>query len=193
MLACPIAGDLTRAMRLSPLALAPSFAGLTDHPATMAAKATTISHDLASHVARAGLIDIDATVVFQALFFIILMLVLPKLIFQPMLARLDQRTARTDGAKAAAKETRAKADQEAARYEHATAEDKRKALEERAKMRAGAELQAADTVQKARLAANARVEAGIAEQQRVFAVTRGELQNEANALAIQISDKIVRG
>jgi F-type H+-transporting ATPase subunit b len=148
------------------------------------------AHGLAQAVARAGLIDLDGTVVFQSAFFIILMLVLPKLVFQPMLARIDQREARTDGARAEAKAMRHAADEQIAAYDKATSQEKRRALEERARTRANAEQQATGLITQARAETAARIDAGIAEQKRQVAAARSELQAEATTLGRQIADKI---
>lgn len=150
-------------------------------------------HGLAQAASRAGLIDLDATVVFQSVFFVVLMLVLPKLVFQPMLARIDQREARTDGARAEAKAMRHAADEQIAAYDKATAQEKRRALDERARTRAEAEQKAAALISQARTQTALRIDAGIAEQKKQVDAARTQLQAEAATLGRQIADKIAEG
>ncbi len=144
-------------------------------------------------VLHAGLIDLDATVVLQSAFFIILMLVLPRLVFKPMLARLEQREARTEGARAEAKAMRHAADEQIAAYEQATAEEKRRALDERARTRSAAEKQAAELIAQARAQTVARIDAGIANQKRQVADAQEQLHAEAVILGRQIATKIAEG
>lgn len=148
---------------------------------------------LAQAAARAGLVDLDGTVFIQAILFVVLMIVLPRLIFKPMLARIDQREARTDGARGDARTMRHAADEQAAAYDKATAEEKRRALEERARVRVETEQRAAQMVQQARQETTARIDAGIAAQHKQVADSRARLQIEAGVLARQIADQIAEG
>ena len=54
------------------------------------------------HIARAGLIDLDISVFFQLAVFLILLVILNKLAFQPLLALFEERRKRTEGARAEA-------------------------------------------------------------------------------------------
>ncbi|MFH1531411.1 MAG: ATP synthase F0 subunit B [Pseudomonadota bacterium] len=53
-------------------------------------------------IARAGLIDLDITVLFQLVVFLVLLVILNKLAFQPLLALFAERRKRTEGARATA-------------------------------------------------------------------------------------------
>ena len=151
------------------------------------------SVELADHVARAGLIDLDGTIFVQFGFFALLVLVLPSLIFNPMLARIEQREARTDGARADAKAMRHLADDQVAHYETAIAAEKRKALHERAETRAATMKMAASLVATARTETAERIDQGLAAQRAQADVARTQLAGDAEGLARQIATKLVEG
>ncbi len=144
------------------------------------------------NLARAGLIDLDATIITQAVFFFALLLLLPGLVYKPLLQRFDQREERTEGARATAKAMRKQAREEVARYEAAVASQRKDALAERADTRARAQAQADALVATARTEAAQRVTAGIAEQRATAETARQALRTEADALAGAIADKLTR-
>ena len=146
----------------------------------------------AQRLGEAGLIDLDATIITQGLFFIVLLLALPGLVYKPMLARFDEREARTDGARADAKALRRQADDEVSRYETAIGQQRRDALTERAETRTEAQREADIMVATARQEATDRVNAGIASQRSDADRVRGELKSEVQLLAAAIAAKIVR-
>lgn len=146
-----------------------------------------------STLARAGLIDLDATIISQGLFFAVLLLVLPSMVYKPLLARFDQREARTDGARAQAKALRRQADDEVTRYEAAVANQRRDALTERAETRSHTQQQADQMLETARAETVARINAGIAAQRQAADETRKALSQEAASLGTAIADKLVRG
>lgn len=146
----------------------------------------------AAAVQRAGLVDVDITIVIQAVFFIVLLVVLPNLIFKPMLARIDQREARTDGARDEAKKMRKAADEEGAKFEAAIAETRKQALAERASQRSAAQRKAAETLTAAKAAAAADIDRQIAQQRSAADVARKQLEVDARSIAAQIADRIVR-
>ncbi|MSP91658.1 MAG: hypothetical protein EXR79_07625 [Myxococcales bacterium] len=148
---------------------------------------------LADHVAQAGLVDLDGTIFIQFGLFALLVLVLPGLIFNPMLARIEQREARTDGARADAKAMRHLADDQVAQYETAIAAQKRKALQERAETRVATMKMAADLLATARAETTERIDQGLALQRAQAEVARVELQRDADGLARQIATKLVEG
>ena len=146
----------------------------------------------AAHLSRAGLIDLDATIITQSVFFFALLLILPRLVYKPLLARFDQREARTDGARAEAKVLRHQADAEVARYETAVASQRRDALSERADTRGRTQKQADETIAAARAETAARISAGVAAQRKAADEARAELATEARSLGAAIADKLVR-
>jgi F-type H+-transporting ATPase subunit b len=152
-----------------------------------------LAQPLSDHILRAGLIDLDGTVFFQFAFFAVLVFLLPSIIFKPLLARFEQREARTVGARDEAKSLRHAADDQVAKYDAAMAEQKRKALAERAETRAATVRMAAEMVAAARETTNGRIDRGLAAQREQADAARKSLEAEANQIARQISDKLVEG
>lgn len=159
----------------------------------LAATAVELSQPLAEHIARAGLVDLDITLAFQAVFFLVLLVALPPLVFKPLVARMAERDARTEGARVEAKKVRQDADIKVAEYENRTAQAKRQALDERAKVRADAQRQAAHLIAEAREQTTARIDAGLAAQRSQADAVRRQLQTDAATLAGQIAHKLVEG
>ncbi len=144
-------------------------------------------------VARAGLIDLDVTIISQAAFFFLLLLVLPGLVFKPFLARFDQREARTEGARNEAKHLRKQADDEVARYEVAAAERRKAAMHERAETRDHARKEADQLVSTARGESISRLDKVFADQRAAAQTARQSLQGEAQQIAASIADKLAQG
>ena len=155
--------------------------------------AAVLDHAWELPVAAAGLVDIDATAIVQFGFFIALVLVLPKLIFDPLLARLEQRDARTDGARAEAKSLLKEADEQVVVYERAMAQQKQQALAERAVARNAAQREANELLAKVRAETNRKIEAGIAAMRSEADKARGAIEAEAAQIAGMITAKIVEG
>ncbi len=147
----------------------------------------------AEAVQRAGLVDLDFTVIIQAVLFFTLLAVLPSLVLKPLVARFDQREARTEGARNEAKTLRKQADEQVASYEHATQEQRKKAMAERAETRAATQRQADALVAQARAETQARIDAGLAQQRQVMKQAQAQLDAVAAPLAGEIADKLVRG
>ena len=149
-------------------------------------------HDPVELIARAGLIDIDVTVFYYAFLFILLMFVLPGLVFKPMLARIDQREARTVGARQEAMLFAKSTTAGAAQFEVASAAAKHKALDERAKLREETRTRADEMVASARRETLARIDAGLAAQQAQVAEARLALATDAREIAHAIAQKLVQ-
>ncbi|MCO4761422.1 MAG: ATP synthase F0 subunit B [Myxococcales bacterium] len=141
----------------------------------------------------AGLVDVDATAIVQFGFFIALVLVLPKLVFEPLLSRFEQREARTDGARADARRMLKEADAQVAVYEKAMADEKQTALAERAAARNAAQKEANALIAKVRAETNSKIDAGIAALRGEADKARGAIEAEAGQIAALITAKIVGG
>jgi len=152
---------------------------------------TVISEAIGLPVVRAGLIDLDWTVFVQFGLFTTLVVLLPRLVFNPMLRRVEERQARTSGAAADARAIVKEADRKVGQYEDAIAEEKRQAMEERAHARDAARRKAAATVAQVRKEADARIEAGIATLQVDAEAARAGLRDDARAVADMIADRLV--
>jgi F-type H+-transporting ATPase subunit b len=143
-------------------------------------------------VGRAGLIDLDVTLITQALFFFTLLIVLPPLVFKPLLARFEQREARTEGARHEAKQLRKQADDEVARYETLTSEHRRAAMQERAETRQSTQKQADALVAQARAESATRLEVAFQRQRATADEARAALRQDASLIAASIADKLAR-
>lgn len=152
-----------------------------------------LSQPVADRLAQAGLVDLDITLAFQAVFFLVLLIALPPLAFKPLVERMQERDARTEGARAQAKQVRHDADVKVQEYETRTAQAKRQALDERAQVRADAQRKAAELINGARAQTAARIDAGLAAQRQAADVARTQLRTDAATLAGQIAHKLVEG
>lgn len=142
---------------------------------------------------RAGMVDLDVTFFVQTGFFIALVLILPGLIFKPLLARIEQREARTSGARTDARRMLKEADEQVHVYEKATSEEKQKALAERAAARDDAKQKADKLIDDVRERTEARIAEGIAAMRADADAARGGIEDEARNLAGVIADKILSG
>lgn len=154
----------------------------------------TLQHlnDVNDLVSRAGLIDLDITVFYYAALFVVLLLVLPNLVFKPMLERMDKREARTSGARHDAQVIRKAADSEAEQFDKHVADEKRKALEERAKLREETQRKADEMLSHARRDTQARIEAGLVAQHAQAAQARTAIEEDARQIADAIAKKLVQ-
>jgi F-type H+-transporting ATPase subunit b len=149
--------------------------------------------ELAARLQQAALIDLDITIVTQGIFFFLLVLVLPRLIFRPMLERIEQREFRTEGARADARAMRHAADEEAALFDQAMTAEKRKALAERAEVRQSTQRKAEELVATARTQTAARIDQGLTRQRAEAVRHREVLSQDAALIARQVADKIAEG
>lgn len=154
----------------------------------------TLPHlnDVNDLVSRAGLIDLDVTVFYYAALFVILLLVLPGLVFKPMLARMEKREERTSGARQEAQLIRKSADAEAEQFDKHVSDEKRKAQDERAKIREATQHTADDMIAQARRDTHARIEAGLVAQHAQAAQARETLEGDAREIASAIAQKLVQ-
>ncbi len=154
----------------------------------------TLPHlnDVNDLVSRAGLIDLDVTVFYYAGLFVILLLILPNLVFKPMLDRMEKREERTSGARHEAQLIRKSADAEAEQFDKHVADEKRKALEERAKLREETQRKADETIAHARRDTQARIEAGLVAQHAQAAQARTAIESDAREIASAIAQKLVQ-
>ena len=143
-------------------------------------------------VSRAGLIDLDVTVFYYAGLFVILLLVLPGLVFKPMLERMEKREERTAGARAEAVLIRKSADAEAEQFDKHVADEKRKALEERAKLREQTQHSADQLLATARRETQERIEAGLTAQHAAAVEARKAIESDAREIANAIAQKLVQ-
>lgn len=161
--------------------------------AVLTPAATAAMHASELSITTAGLVDVDLTAFIQLGLFLALVLTLPGLIFKPLLARFEQRVAKTEGARSEARSMLRDADAQVVVYEEATAKQKQKALAERAAARADAQEQAAELVEKVKKETNFRITQGISTLFAAEAHAKREIEKDAAAISVMIADKIVEG
>jgi F-type H+-transporting ATPase subunit b len=138
-----------------------------------------------------ALIDIDGTVVFQLATFTAIFFVLRSYVFKPMLALFDAREKAIDGAKAAAKNLEADADEALKEFEAKVKAAKIEAAVERDRLRADGQRLERELVAGAREQSDKTLaEASKAMAENAEAV-RAHMKTNVPALAGQIAEKLL--
>lgn len=122
---------------------------------------------------------------------LILHFYLKKIFFQPLEKVLAERAAATKGARTLAEASFAKAEKLAAEYEHSIREARAEIYREQEAIRAKWRSEQAEAMHAARDRAKAQAEAVKADLARDVEVARQSLQEESDALASQIAQRIL--
>ena len=140
----------------------------------------------------AGLISLDKSLIIQGVNFLILLFLLQKILYKPLLAKMSERTEAIKTSLEEAQRARA----EAARQEEENAERLRAAHAEAASIRAAALKEAAEEQRKlvdaARAEAARLVESARAQTDADIRRAREELRREVADLAIGVAEKLIR-
>jgi F-type H+-transporting ATPase subunit b len=132
-------------------------------------------------------LDIDLTFTLQMLLFVVLIVVLKPLLFDPALRIFEERERRTDGARAEAREMQKRAGELLQKYELELANVGRAAAEERDKMRAETTRLENEIINQARDATAKILAEGRAEIAAQVAKIRMDLGRESERLAHQLA------
>jgi F-type H+-transporting ATPase subunit b len=139
-----------------------------------------------------GLISLDKSLIIQMFNFLILLAILHRLLYKPLLAKMEERTAAIKTSLEAAEAARAAA----AKQQEENAERLRAAYAEAQSIRAAALKEAADEQRKlvdaARREAQQLVESAKAQTDADIRRAREELRREVSDIAIAIAEKLVR-
>lgn len=139
-----------------------------------------------------GLISLDKSLIVQAINFIILLVILQRLLYKPLVAKMEERTAAIEKSLEEAQAARA----EAARQAEENATRLRAAHAEAAAIRAQALKEAADEqrrlVEAARVESQRLVESAKAQMDADIRRAREELRREVAELATAVAEKLVR-
>jgi F-type H+-transporting ATPase subunit b len=139
-----------------------------------------------------GLISFDKSLVIQAVNFILLMVVLTKLLYRPLVGKMDERTQAIKKSLEEAQAARAEAQRE--REEHAA--KIQAAYAEAQSIRATALAEAAEEqrrlVEAARAEADRLVSSAKAELEQDVRRARQELRQEVSGLAIDVAERLIR-
>jgi F-type H+-transporting ATPase subunit b len=144
------------------------------------------------HGEGGGLISLDKSLIIQMLNFLILLAILHRLLYRPLLAKMEERSAAIKTSLEAAEAARAAA----AKQQEENAERLRAAYAEAQSIRAAALKEAADEQRKlievARREAQQLVESAKAQTDADIRRAREELRREVSDIAIAVAEKLVR-
>ena len=141
---------------------------------------------------RGGLINLDASLLVQAVNFLLLLVLLYKLAYRPLLAKMEERTAaikqQLEEAERAREEGRRSLAEHVAQLQAARAEAR--TIRERALREAQAEQQ--NLIAAAKEEAARLVESSRAEIERDVRRARAELRREVGTLAVEIAEHLIK-
>jgi F-type H+-transporting ATPase subunit b len=144
------------------------------------------------HGGGGGLISLDKSLIIQMLNFLVLLAILHRLLYRPLLARMQERSEAIKKSLEAAEAARAAA----AKQQEENAERLRAAYAEAQSIRAAALKEAADEQRKlvdaARREAQQLVESAKAQTEADIRRAREELRREVSEIAIAVAEKLIR-
>jgi F-type H+-transporting ATPase subunit b len=139
-----------------------------------------------------GLINLDKSLIIQMINFLVLLFILWKLLYKPLVAKMEERTQAIR--KSLEEAQAARADAERQRQEHAA--QIQAALGEAQAIRATALKEAADEqrrlVEAARAEAGRLVQTAKAEMEQDIRRARQQLRQEVGDLAVQIAERLIK-
>ena len=139
-----------------------------------------------------GMISLDKSLIVQVVNFVILLLILHRLLYKPLLAKMEERTAAIKTSLDEAQAARA----EAARQQEQNAAQLRTAYAEAAAIRAAALKEAADEqrklVDQATREAKQLVDTARAQTDADIRRAREELRREVSEIATSVAEKLIR-
>ena len=139
-----------------------------------------------------GMISLDKSLIVQIVNFVILLLILHRLLYKPLLAKMEERTAAIKSSLDEAQAARA----EAASQQEQNAERLRAAYAEAASIRASALKEAADEqrklVEQATREAKQLVDNARAQTDADIRRAREELRREVSEIATSVAEKLIR-
>jgi len=139
-----------------------------------------------------GLISIDRSLIVQIVNFLLLLIILKRILYKPLVAKMNERTAAIQRSLEEAQAARA----EAARQQEQNAEQLRAAYAEAQSIRAAALKEAAEEqrklVEHASREAQQLVAAARAQTEADIRRARAELRREVSDLATAVAEKLVR-
>ncbi|HEY2404460.1 MAG TPA: ATP synthase F0 subunit B [Polyangiaceae bacterium] len=140
---------------------------------------------------RAITIDLDKTVLVQAVLFTVLLVVLKPLLFDPMLKVFAAREERTEGTRAKARELQEHAGELLRRYEKELERVHKVAAEERERLRTETAKLEAEIVREARDVTARIVDEGRRKIESEVTAIRASLGRESERVAEQISERVL--
>jgi len=142
-------------------------------------------------VLGASVIDVDASMLFELVIFLVLFLVLRPLLFRRLVDLFAAREKSIDGAQAEARQMEEESKKKTTAYEDAMKKVRAEASVERDKLRADAAKSAAAIVARARDEAGQRLEAGKGEIHAEAESIRANLGPRARELGVELSRRLL--
>ena len=137
------------------------------------------------------MISINATLIIQLINFLIIVFILNKILFQPILKILAERDDLIEGTKVRAIELKQKGEEKLLEYNHTLDQARRKASESQSGVRKEA-LAAADTMIQSAMAEEQKIIAQIREEIKIEAEkARVDLKAQAETISNEVSRKIL--
>jgi F-type H+-transporting ATPase subunit b len=137
------------------------------------------------------LIDIDLTVLVQFGLFLVMLVVLNKLLFQPYLRLREKRQAGIEGARGEAERMVAESEAKLSDYETQLSAARNRASDEARKIRGEAAAHEREVTGKAREAASGALDQATAKVRAETEAARGQLMPQAEVLARQMASKLL--
>ncbi len=138
-----------------------------------------------------AIIDLDGTIVFQLVTFVLVFLVLSTFVFKPMLALFDAREKAIDGAKVSAKNLEKDADAALAKFEAEVKAAKVEASAERDRLRADGQRLERELVAGAREIADKALAEATKTMNDEAAAVRVAMRTNVPVIAAQIAEKLL--
>jgi F-type H+-transporting ATPase subunit b len=150
-----------------------------------------ISAHAVAHAPQSVVVDFDATVVAQAVLFVLLLLVLKPLLFDPMLKLFEEREKRIIGAKLQARRLDEASAGALAKYEAEMQRARSAGSSERDKMRAEGSRQENEILARVRQATSKTLDEGRKRLAGEVATVRTSLQKEASVLGKELAGRVL--
>ncbi|MBN1612205.1 MAG: ATP synthase F0 subunit B [Polyangiaceae bacterium] len=136
-------------------------------------------------------LDLDKTLLVQMVLFMVLIVVLKPLLFDPVLRVFEQREQRTEGARSEARALQEKAGELLRKYEKELERLRQAAAEERERLRGEASKLEAEILNEAREASNKIVEEGRGRIDREIQAIETELVARTEELARSMASRVL--
>jgi len=138
------------------------------------------------------MVEIDATMILAWLNFLVLLLLLTKLLYKPVLDFLDKRAGRIEGSLEQAQRKVEESQRTLAEYERKLAGARTEAMQIIDSARSRAEEEAGGILSRAREDTERAAERARAGLERETAKARDELRREVGRLSVQVAENILR-
>ncbi|GMV43148.1 MAG: hypothetical protein AMXMBFR64_48640 [Myxococcales bacterium] len=147
--------------------------------------------DALMQLQQAGLVDVDASIFFQAVIFLVTVLTLNALVFRPLQKVVDLRYAKIQGTIAEAKRTEKDAADRVARWEAQIVEARRQGTDRQREIRDRAAARASEITAEGSRTAESKLNEMMPRLTNAYESSRVTLKNRAESLAALIADRVL--